>query len=423
MHNWAENRQLTPREIVSPCSIDELRHTVAAADAVGVIGITHSFTDVFNDRGTLVRLDQMPRDVVIDDERGTAVVAAGVAYSELAQILHARGWAVANLPSLPHVTVGGAVSTGTHGSGVRLRGLADSVQAVRYVIGNGEMRLFSRTQDRETFYGSVVALGALGVAVDYTIALIPSFEVSQSVLTDLTVDDLERDVADMLASAYSVSVFTDWSENTSVFLKESSGATDRRGKGARWVGGVLAESQVPHVPGETTDGMTPQLAEPGPWFERLPHLLASAILAARTELQSEYFVPAEAGESAIRALRGRAQEFSGCLQVSEVRAVRADEHWLSPAYGRDTISLHFTWRWDPAAVTEVIPVVEETLRPFNPRPHWAKLHELAPEYLAGEYPQLGRFHDLVSEVDPIGKFRSPLVARLLDVAGSPAVSE
>ncbi|MEV4118533.1 FAD-binding protein [Micromonospora sp. NPDC049645] len=415
IRNWAGNQEFTPRRVAFPASVDEVRDLVAATDTVGVLGAGHSFTDVVNDRGTLVRLDRMPRRIVVDERRGSAVVSAGTTYTELAGVLHPKGWAVANLPSLPHITLGGAVATGTHGSGVRLRSLADSVRAVRYVVAGGGLRTFSAADDPEHFPGTVVALGALGVAVDYTIALTPTFDVAQSVRTGFTVDEVVRDLPAILSCAYSVSVFTDWSDQTNVFLKERLD-----GPATTWPGGTRADRMIPHVPDGPTDGMTPQLAQPGPWFERLPHVLADADLRAGTELQSEYLVPAEDAPAAARAVRDRVAAISACLQVSELRAIRADEHWLSPAYDRDSVSLHFTWRWDPSAVRRAIEVVEEALRPFSPRPHWGKLHGMSAATLAGRYPRLDRFRALVAEVDPAGTFRSPLVERLLARAGATA---
>lgn len=409
MHNWAGNQEFIPRRVVSPQSVEQLCEVVGASGGVGVLGAGHSFTDIINDRDTLVRLGSMPREIVIDRERGTADVPGGVTYDELARVLHAGGWAVANLPSLPHVTLGGAVSTGTHGSGVRLRALADSVRAVTYVTGRGTLRTISADNDPDSFYGSVVALGALGVAVSYIIDLIPTFEVSQSVWTGVPLGATLERLPDILSSAYSVSVFTDWSADTHVVLKERAGS----GPTTFAVGGRLAPGPVPHVPGGTTDGMTPQMSRPGPWHERLPHVLAGAALTSGSELQSEYLVPAVTAPMALEALRHGSAGFTSCLQVSEFRAIRADKHWLSPAHGRDSVSLHFTWHWDQRGVRRAIDVVEDILRPFDPRPHWGKLHEMPVEYLAATYPQAKRFHALATQFDPTGKFRSPMTSRLL----------
>ena len=102
------------------------------------------------------------------------------------------------------------------------------------------------------------------------------------------------------------------------------------------------------------------------------------------------------------------------LQICEVRAVAPDAQWLSPAYGRDTVALHFTWVEDTAAVLPVVRRVEEALDAFDARPHWGKVFTVAPRILRGRYPRLGDFRALVRQMDPGGRFANPFVQAVLD---------
>jgi alditol oxidase len=101
------------------------------------------------------------------------------------------------------------------------------------------------------------------------------------------------------------------------------------------------------------------------------------------------------------------------VQVSEIRTVAADDRWLSPAYGRDSAALHFTWVPDAAAVGPVLALVEARLAPFGPRPHWGKISSIPAGPVARSYPRMADFRRLVAELDPAGKFGNEFVAAYL----------
>jgi xylitol oxidase len=143
---------------------------------------------------------------------------------------------------------------------------------------------------------------------------------------------------------------------------------------------------------------------PGPWHERLPHFRAAHTPSSGDELQSEYFVPRRHLVAAIEALDGIRDRIAPVLQVSEIRTVAADEHWLSPAYHRDSAAIHFTWVPDAAAVTALLPAIEERLAPLHPRPHWAKLFGPHCADAVRHYERLPDFRRLHARHDPTGKF-------------------
>jgi xylitol oxidase len=128
------------------------------------------------------------------------------------------------------------------------------------------------------------------------------------------------------------------------------------------------------------------------------------------ELQSEYFLPREHAAAAIATLRQVGDLIAPVLQISELRTVRADDLWLSPAYGRDSVTFHFTWVADLAAVVPVMRAVEERLGPFQPRPHWGKLTLMAPHEIIASYPRGTDFRKLVATLDPRGKFGNDFLA-------------
>ena len=120
------------------------------------------------------------------------------------------------------------------------------------------------------------------------------------------------------------------------------------------------------------------------------------------ELQSEYLVPREHAVAAIRAVRGLAAEIAPLLFVSEVRTVAADTLWLSPAFGRDVVGLHFTWRPAQPEVLALLPRLEAALAGLEARPHWGKLFAADAAALAPRYPRFEAFTALAAEYDPSG---------------------
>jgi xylitol oxidase len=157
------------------------------------------------------------------------------------------------------------------------------------------------------------------------------------------------------------------------------------------------------------ENCTQQFAVPGPWHERLPHFRAEFTPSSGAELQSEYLLPRPHALAALGALDAIREHIAPLLQICEVRTVAADRQWLSPAYGRDTVALHFTWVEDTAAVLPVVRRVEEALEPFDPRPHWGKVFTTPGEVLRGRYPRLDDFRALAETMDPAGKFTNPFV--------------
>jgi xylitol oxidase len=135
--------------------------------------------------------------------------------------------------------------------------------------------------------------------------------------------------------------------------------------------------------------------------------------SAGAELQSEYFIPFDRAGPALEALLAIGERIVPLLWVSEIRAVAADSHWMSPNYGRDSLAVHFTWKPDWDAVRGLLPRIEAALSPFGARPHWGKLFTMAPEDVRQGYARLPDFVRLVNELDPEEKFLNGFLKRYL----------
>ncbi|MDX6231537.1 MAG: alditol oxidase [Nocardioidaceae bacterium] len=412
--NWARNVTFQAARVHRPRSIGELQEIVAGSDRLRALGTGHSFSTVADTTGDLVSVVDLPRAVSVDAERATVTTGAGGSYGELAGFLHAAGWALPNLGSLPQISVAGACATGTHGSGRRLGCLATSVSGVQLVRPDGELLTFRR--GHADFAGAVVALGSLGVVTALTLDVVPTFDVRQVVYLGLPHATVSERFDEVLDSAYSVSVFTDWRGDTArVFRKNRVGVDDvADGDFAPdWLGATAATVPSHPVPGAETAGATEQLGVPGPWHERLAHFRVNFTPSSGDELQSEYLVAREHGAAAFDAVHAIGAQVAPALQICEIRTVAADDLWLSMASGRDSVALHFTWFDDVAAATSAIVALERALEPFAPRPHWGKLFAMAPEVVRARYERLPDFQRLRGQLDPRNKLGNEFVDRYL----------
>ncbi|WP_211588599.1 FAD-binding protein [Allorhizocola rhizosphaerae] len=402
--NWAGNVTFKASGVARPTTIDELREVVAGADRVRAVGTGHSFNLIVDTTGRLVSLADLPQAIDIDPVNQTVTVPAGMRYGELVTRLDAAGFALHNLASLPHITVAGAVATATHGSGVNNGNLATPVCALEMVTGSGALV----SLDGEALAGAAVSLGALGIVTKLTFRLAKTFEIMQYVYDDVP----REDVNEILSSGYSVSLFTDWRTPrrvNQVWRKCLPGEQNA------WTGGTPADGPRHPIPDMDPVTTTQQLGVPGPWHERLTHFRLDHTPSAGDELQSEYFVPLASAEDALSALDPIAERIAAVLQISEIRTVKADNLWLSPAFERDCLAIHFTWVKDPAAVGEVIDLLEERLAPFDPRPHWGKLFHRRPALHEG-------FVALMDRYDPDGKLRNDFMAAIVQSGETPAPS-
>jgi xylitol oxidase len=403
--NWAGNVKFRAAHVQRPASVAELQRLVTRTARIRAVGTAHSFSRIADTTGDLVSAENLPTRIQIDAAGSSVTVSAGLRYSDVAPRLNAAGLALANLASLPHISIAGAVATGTHGSGDANAGLAAAVSALELVIGTGETITVRRDTDPGRFPGLVVALGACGVVTSLTLDVVPAFTVRQWVHEEVPFAEIAARFDEVTAAAYSVSVFTSWDDRrlAQVWLKCKDPA---RPPADGWLGGQLARAARHPVPGMPAATTTPQLGVPGPWHERLPHFRPEFTPSAGAELQSEFLVARTDAAAALAALDAIRAELSPVLLISEIRTMAPDELWLSPAYQRPSVGLHFTWIPDADAVAPVLASVERALAPLHPRPHWGKLASLAPDIVSAAYPRMDDFRRLARELDPHGKFRN-----------------
>jgi alditol oxidase len=412
--NWAGNVTFAAERIHTPSTLEELRTLVGRGRRIRALGTAHSFNDIADSPGEIVALEGLPATVEIDSGAATAKVAAGVPYGDVAVALHAKGFALRNLGSLPHISVAGACATGTHGSGVANGCLSTAVRGMELVTADGDLVTIGR-DDGDWFDGAVVHLGALGIVVEVTLDLVPAFDMAQHVYEGLPLEVLDDHFADLVSCAYSVCLFTDWRgpRLTQVWVNRRTADPDPVAPVAPWFRASAAGGPRHPVSGVSPVNCTEQMGVPGSWHERLPHFRHGRLPSVGEELQSEYMVDSRDAVAALRALDKVRERIHPVLQICEIRTVAPDTLWMSPSYGRPTVSIHFTWTADARAVLPVVALVEKQLEPFAARPHWAKVFTTPPHTVRSLYPRLPDFQRLVDHWDPSGKFSNAYSRRYL----------
>jgi len=400
--NWSGHHTYGATVVHHPRTVEEVQAVVTAAPRIRALGSRHSFNDIA-DAVELVSLDALEPAVVIDEASETVCFSAGMRYGELGTALQNAGWALRNLASLPHISVAGAVATGTHGSGDRNGTLARAVSGIELVDATGSLRQISPVDP--DFDGAVVSLGALGVVTRLTLDIEPTYQVRQDLYSGLEWSALLENFDAITGRAYSVSVFTDWVSIGPVWLKSR---TDAAAPPRSLFGAKPYASEVHMIAGMAATNTTPQLGVSGPWNERLAHFRLEFTPSNGDELQTEYLIPRRHAIDAIEAVRALASVITPLLHITEFRTMAADSLWLSCAYETDVVGIHFTWLNQPAAVLALLPRIEEALAPFSPRPHWGKLFHRVDRTL---YPRIDDFKGLAKRLDPSGKFTNEWLER------------
>jgi len=413
LKNWAGNFEYSTERLYSANSLQQVRDFVGKQAKLKVLGTRHCFNRIADSTDYLLSLKAMDEMITLDPNARTVTIEAGMTYGHLCPYLDGKGFALHNLASLPHISVIGACSTATHGSGDSNGNLATAVSALELVTASGEVVKLSRAQDAENFHGAVIGLGALGVVTKLTLDIQPRYMMQQYVYENLPLNEVKQHFEAIMSSAYSVSLFTDWQKQriNEVWLKNRIQEGKPFEAPKEFFGARPATKNLHPIGELSAENCTPQMGVPGPWYERLPHFRMGFTPSAGRELQAEYFVPRQHAVEAILAVERLRDQVGPHLMISEIRSIAADDFWMSPCYKAPRVTIHFTCKPDGSAVQELLPKIERELAPFDARPHWGKLFTISPSALRAKYEKLSDFVDLCNRYDREGKFRNEFLNR------------
>ena len=408
LHNWAGNVEYGTDRVYSAGSLEEVQEFVRKQSKLKVLGTRHCFNHIADSHDQFLSMKAMDKVVSLDAETRTVTIESGMTYGKLCPILETKGWALHNLASLPHISVAGACTTATHGSGVKNGNLSTAVSGLEFVNAAGDVVKLTRAKDAETFQGAVVGLGALGAVTKVTLDIQPTYQMQQYVYENLPLSELSKHFDAIESAAYSVSLFTDWQNKriNEVWLKCRMDKGKSFDAPAEFYGAKRAKTNMHPIAELSAENCTEQMGVPGPWYHRLPHFKMGFTPSAGQELQAEYFVPHKNAVDAILAVEKLRGLVGPHLFITEIRAISADNFWMSPCYKQDSVTIHFTLKPDWPAVSKLLPVIERELTPFHARPHWGKLFTMTPARLDSLYERLPEFVALARKYDPLGKFHN-----------------
>jgi len=412
LKNWAGNLEYSTSKIDYPKSLEEVQQLVKKYSKLKVLGTRHCFNTIADSKYNFISLREMKKIVSLDANAKTVTVEGEIKYGELCPWLNDKGFALHNLASLPHISVAGAITTATHGSGVRNKNLCGPVEALEIVTADGDVINFSK-KDGEKFYAAVVGLGAIGVITKVTLNIQSAFMMRQWVYTKMPLQQMKEHFDEIVSSGYSVSLFTDWQNESinEVWIKSLVDDASNAEAKKDFFGAAPATKNVHPIIELPAENCTEQMGVPGTWYERLPHFKMGFTPSSGKELQAEYFVPHEHAVEAIQAIQKMGKEIGPHLFISEIRTIDADDFWMSPCYKQPSVTIHFTWKQEWNAVSKLLPAIEKELAPFNAKPHWGKLFTMSPSTLASRYQKMNDFKKVVAEFDSKGKFRNEFLEK------------
>ncbi len=415
LKNWAGNILYSTDRLYTANTVEEVTTLVKKYKKLKTLGTRHCFNTIADSKDNFISLKPMNKVIGIDSAAQTVTVEAGINYGQLCPYLEGKGLALHNLASLPHISVAGACTTATHGSGLKNGNLSTAVRAIEFVSADGTVHTLQKDRDGEKFNAVVVGLGGLGVITKVTLAVEPTYQVRQDVYQHLPMAKLKDHFVEIEAAGYSVSLFTDWQSDTinEVWIKSKVIAGEKFTYAGDFFGAKAATKNMHPIAALSAENCTEQMGVPGAWYERLPHFKMGFTPSSGVELQSEYFVPRSHAVEAIQAIARLGKQIGPYLFITEIRTVDADNYWMSPCYNQPSVTIHFTWKQDWPNVQKLLPLIEKELAPFHAKPHWGKLFTMAPAHLASLYEKLPVFKQMLKEYDPTGKFRNDFLDKYI----------
>ncbi|HLY30742.1 MAG TPA: D-arabinono-1,4-lactone oxidase [Ktedonobacterales bacterium] len=427
-HNWSGSVQSQPREIIKPTSIDDLAQRIKKYAIEGrharVVGSGHSFTPLVQTDDVLVSLDGIQGVQAVDEAAGTATVLGGTKLKALGEALLAHGVAQENLGDIDVQSIAGAISTGTHGTGVRFGTLSTQVVGLTLVTASGDLLECSAERNPDIFKAAQVSVGALGVIASVTLRVVPAkrlrFQVRREKV-DYCIANVERLKQENTHFEFFWLPYTQWAQ--AKYLNE----TDAKATGGNLWGefnkivlenGVYwALSEMCRLAPPATKTVSKISASAISSAEEIDysHRLYATPRAVRFQ-EMEYNIPAQEFATVLNEIRAciNQRQFNVHFPI-ECRFVHGDDIWLSPAYGRDSayIAVHM---YRGMEYVPYFQAIEEIFRRYQGRPHWGKMHTQTADSLATLYPHWEDFLRVRASLDPQGMFLNPYLRGLFGVS-------
>jgi FAD-linked oxidoreductase len=416
--NWSGIQSAYPAERAGPATEEEVLRVVTTSTApVRAVGAGHSFTALVPTEGTLLSLDGLTGIVSHDGASYSATVWAGTRLGELGSALSALGQCMPNLPDINKQSLGGALATATHGSGVRSPALHGQVTGFRLATPAAGILECSRDRHPEVFGAARVGLGAFGVMTQITLQNLPAARLLKRVTlrpTGEVIEDWPNIREAHRAAEFFVLPFvgmsavvthdeTDLPAGPVAKSKDSEVLLDLKGL-RDWAG--FSNPLRRYLARAAMAGLKPEESVEESW----------KVLSNERDVrfnEMEYHLPRERQVAALReVLEAIETHRRDVFFPIEVRSIAADDAWLSPFHDRasGSLAVHAYYKDDYRFMFSLI---EPILRRHGGRPHWGKLHSLTARDLAPLYPRWPEAMEVRRMLDPDGRLLNPYLRRLL----------
>jgi len=426
--NWAGTATATPARWVHPSDPAEIGAALLAAGQDGLtvraVGTGHSFTPIAATDGVALDLVNWTGIVSADTDSGHVTVRSGTTLHQLNKALDALGLALVNMGDVDAQTVAGALSTGTHGTGAKLGGMATQIVALELVLADGSIVSCSADERPDLFAAARIGLGALGVLSTVTLACEPTFVLAADERPE-PIDELIANFAE-LAAGHDHFEFHWFPYGKNALVKRNN----RRSAGtpAEPMSAVRQFFEY-EVMENIALGLISRLNRAAPKTVRPAQRLIDSLLSVRSYsdishrvfvtprnvrfVESEYAIPRAELPAVLGELRREIPKLPDPVAFPlEIRVAAADDIWLSTATGRDSayIAVH---QYQGMPYRQYFDLFESIVATVDGRPHWGKMHTLGADTLGKRYPRFADFRRLRAELDPEGRFDNPYLSRVL----------
>lgn len=422
--NFSRRVSVRPRRVVVPGDLGALRRTLQEAASEGarvrVVGAGHSYNDVAVAPEVQVSLRRLNRVLHVDADRDQLTVEGGATLQEIRAEMARHGLAFANMGDIDRQSIGGALSTGTHGTGLRMPAFASQVVAMELMLADGSVVRCS-AEDGDLWDAARVSLGALGVIVSVTVQAVPAYRLRRSDAV-ITRDQAYRLLQDPPEMGHVGLYFMPYIDQVLMWTAErTTDPVDKPSALGEWFRDVVKVNyglEVMGVVARRAPRLVPALSrafargiKPETTVDTYDKVFLRPLFVRHDAW--EFAVPLEAAGDGVRALMTSIED-AGLPYAfpCETRIAPAETAWLHPTYGRPSACIG-------AAINPGIDVDgawEEAQRAvvgLGGRPHWGKWHTLTATELSGLYPRWHDFAALRARLDPDGLFGSPAIDRLL----------
>jgi FAD-linked oxidoreductase len=424
--NWAGDQACTPFERVRPADREELAAVVVAAAAaerrISVVASGHSFTETAMTDGTMIDAGALSGVLEADRSSRLVKVGAGTVLADLNERLYELGLAMENLGDIDRQTVAGAISTGTHGTGAKLRNISSQVVAMELVLADGSVRELTAEGDPELLRAARVSIGALGAICSVTLRCVPAFTLHR-VDKPAPREEVFESFQERADAHEHFELFTFPYADSALVLERNptDGPPRPRGRTAAFLNDVVLENWAlgaVSAAGKAMPRAIPslsrfaaRLASGSTSIDRSDRIFANERRVRFTEM--EYGVPREHGPEAARRVIEwiRSNRYPVFFPI-EMRVTAGDDALLSPSHARDTtyIAVHQYrgMKWRP-----YFEAVEAIMNEYGGRPHWGKRHFQTAATLAERYPRWADFQAAREQLDPGRAFTNEYAERVL----------